>query len=53
MNGAFPGPTLKARRGDKMIIEVYNRVRYNITLHWYVASEIKMPAEYVELFART
>ena len=36
VNGRFPGPTLRAQRGDKMIIKVYNKGKDNITLHWYI-----------------
>jgi len=37
VNGEFPGPTLKAHRGDTLIVKVYNQANYNITIHWYVA----------------
>ena len=36
VNGKFPGPTLEAYTGDELIVTVYNRAKYNITLHWYV-----------------
>ncbi|KAL0419193.1 UNVERIFIED_CONTAM: Laccase-3 [Sesamum radiatum] len=35
VNGQFPGPTIAARNGDKLIIKVTNRARYNVTLHWH------------------
>ncbi|MCH97721.1 laccase family protein [Trifolium medium] len=38
VNGQFPGPTLKAHRGDTLVVKVYNQANYNITLHWYVDS---------------
>jgi FtsP/CotA-like multicopper oxidase with cupredoxin domain len=34
--GVFPGPTLEARSGDTMVIEVTNRVENDgISLHWH------------------
>lgn len=36
VNGNFPGPTLKANRGDTLIINFHNNAQYNITLHWYL-----------------
>ncbi|KAB2598978.1 laccase-14 [Pyrus ussuriensis x Pyrus communis] len=39
----FPGPTLKARRGDKMIITVYNKANYNITFHWHEVRQVRNP----------
>ncbi|MQL82217.1 hypothetical protein Taro_014674 [Colocasia esculenta] len=35
VNGKYPGPTIRAYRGDTVIVEVYNRANTNITLHWY------------------
>ncbi|XWS54471.1 hypothetical protein CRYUN_Cryun10bG0092200 [Craigia yunnanensis] len=43
VNGEFPGPTLKACRGDKMIMEVYNKARYSITLHWHGLKQERNP----------
>lgn len=40
VNGQFPGPTLVAHRGDKLIVKIYNQANYNITIHWYVVSNI-------------
>lgn len=40
VNGQFPGPTLKAHRGDKLIVKIYNQANSNITIHWYVVSNI-------------
>ncbi|KAM1204121.1 hypothetical protein ACFX2J_019853 [Malus domestica] len=41
VNGRFPGPTLKARRGDKIIITVYNKANYNITFHWHGVRQVR------------
>ncbi|KAL6527238.1 hypothetical protein OROGR_016328 [Orobanche gracilis] len=34
INGQFPGPTIYARRGDLVIVNVHNRAEHNITIHW-------------------
>ncbi|ESQ37029.1 hypothetical protein EUTSA_v10002968mg [Eutrema salsugineum] len=39
----FPGPTLKAYRGDKLIVNVINNANYNITLHWHGVRQIGNP----------
>lgn len=36
VNGQFPGPTLEVNNGDTLVINVVNRARYNVTIHWYV-----------------
>ncbi|KAL0384506.1 UNVERIFIED_CONTAM: Laccase-14 [Sesamum radiatum] len=51
VNGKFPGPTLKASRGDSLIIQFHNKAEYNITLHWHGVRQPRNPwsdgAEYV------
>lgn len=34
VNGTLPGPTINAREGDTVIIHVFNKSPYNLTLHW-------------------
>lgn len=34
VNGQFPGPTLYVHKGDTIIVDVYNRADYDITIHW-------------------
>ncbi|MCA9545248.1 MAG: multicopper oxidase family protein [Myxococcales bacterium] len=34
-NGASPGPTLRARRGDTLVVELTNRLDTPTTLHWH------------------
>ncbi|MCD7458266.1 high-affinity glucose transporter [Datura stramonium] len=34
VNGQFPGPTLEVNNGDTLVINVVNRARYNVTIHW-------------------
>ncbi|KAI3465409.1 hypothetical protein Pfo_022072 [Paulownia fortunei] len=40
INGQFPGPTITARRGDTVIVDVHNQAGHNITIHWH---GVKMP----------
>ncbi|KAL1534312.1 laccase [Salvia divinorum] len=51
VNGKFPGPTLRANRGDKLIVRFRNEAEYNLTLHWHGVRQPRNPwsdgAEYV------
>nr|QCZ35216.1 laccase 49 [Salvia miltiorrhiza] len=40
VNGQFPGPTIYARRGELVVIDVINRADANISIHWH---GVKMP----------
>ncbi|KAL1536234.1 laccase [Salvia divinorum] len=40
INGHFPGPTLYARKGDLIILDIVNQADKNITIHWH---GVKMP----------
>ncbi|KAK9168030.1 hypothetical protein Syun_000170 [Stephania yunnanensis] len=35
VNGQFPGPTLEVNNGDTLVVNVVNRARYNVTIHWH------------------
>ncbi|GER50356.1 laccase [Striga asiatica] len=35
VNGQFPGPTVYAREGDRVIINVTNSAQYNMSIHWH------------------
>ncbi|XP_057774914.1 laccase-21-like [Salvia miltiorrhiza] len=35
INGQYPGPTIYARRGDLVIVDVVNSAHQNITIHWH------------------
>ncbi|KAJ7534275.1 hypothetical protein O6H91_13G087300 [Diphasiastrum complanatum] len=35
VNSNFPGPTIYANEGDRIIVKVTNTAQYNITLHWH------------------
>ncbi|KAL1561553.1 laccase [Salvia divinorum] len=40
VNGQFPGPTIYARRGDLVTVDIVNLSDRNITIHWH---GVKMP----------
>ncbi|KAJ9545276.1 hypothetical protein OSB04_024983 [Centaurea solstitialis] len=35
VNGSLPGPTLRVQEGDTLIVHVFNRSPYNLTIHWH------------------
>ncbi|GMI88177.1 laccase 11 [Hibiscus trionum] len=35
VNGMFPGPTIYAREGDRVLINVTNFAHYNMSIHWH------------------
>ncbi|KAL5710388.1 laccase [Ranunculus cassubicifolius] len=35
VNGMFPGPTIYAREGDTVLINVTNYAQYNMSIHWH------------------
>ena len=39
VNGMFPGPTIYAREGDRVIINVTNHAQYNMSIHWYITTQ--------------
>uniref|UniRef100_A0A0D9XW29 Laccase n=1 Tax=Leersia perrieri TaxID=77586 RepID=A0A0D9XW29_9ORYZ len=41
VNGQFPGPTLEINEGDSLIINLINRGRYNMTLHWHGVRQMR------------
>lgn len=34
VNGMYPGPTIYAREGDRVLVNVTNHAQYNMTIHW-------------------
>jgi len=34
VNGTLPGPTINAREGDTVVVHVFNKSPYNLTIHW-------------------
>ncbi|GKV32444.1 hypothetical protein SLEP1_g41053 [Rubroshorea leprosula] len=43
VNCQFPGPTLNVNRGDTIVVDVYNRGNYNITIHWHGVKQPRNP----------
>ncbi|XP_051126795.1 laccase-11-like [Andrographis paniculata] len=35
VNGMYPGPTIRAREGDRVVINVTNNAQYNMSIHWH------------------
>ncbi|KAE8662870.1 Laccase-11 [Hibiscus syriacus] len=35
VNGRFPGPTIYAQEGDRVIVNVTNHAKYNMSIHWH------------------
>ncbi|KAK4480996.1 hypothetical protein RD792_011864 [Penstemon davidsonii] len=35
VNGSLPGPTLRVQEGDTLIVHVFNKSPYNLTIHWH------------------
>lgn len=34
VNGSLPGPTIRVHEGDTLIVHVFNKSPYNLTIHW-------------------
>nr|XP_051196427.1 putative laccase-9 [Lolium perenne] len=43
VNGQFPGPTIFARKGDVVVVNVYNQGNKNITIHWHGVDQPRNP----------
>ncbi|XP_028763940.1 laccase-15 [Neltuma alba] len=43
VNGQFPGPVISAQKGETIYVDVYNRGRDNITLHWHGVKQPRNP----------
>lgn len=43
VNGEFPGPTIKAHAGETVVVDVINKGKYNITLHWHGVKQLRNP----------
>ncbi|MBA0726620.1 hypothetical protein Golax_002436 [Gossypium laxum] len=41
VNGKFPGPTLYAREGDRVLVKVVNHVKYNVSIHWHGIRQLR------------
>ncbi|XP_058217363.1 putative laccase-9 [Rhododendron vialii] len=43
VNGLFPGPALRVRKGDRVTVNVENQERYNVTIHWHGVKQPRNP----------
>ncbi|KAL6633542.1 hypothetical protein ACP70R_026213 [Stipagrostis hirtigluma subsp. patula] len=43
VNGQFPGPTIYARKGDVVIVNVHNQGDKNLTIHWHGVDQPRNP----------
>ncbi|XP_059643550.1 laccase-7 [Cornus florida] len=34
-NGSLPGPTIRVKEGDTLVVHVFNMSPYNLTIHWH------------------
>ncbi|KAH9304728.1 hypothetical protein KI387_009132, partial [Taxus chinensis] len=41
VNGQFPGPTIYAREGDNVVVQVENKGPYNVTIHWHGIRQLR------------
>ncbi|XP_059296666.1 laccase-4-like [Lycium ferocissimum] len=41
VNGKFPGPTVYAREGDTVLVNVVNHVKYNVSIHWHGVRQLR------------
>ncbi|KAM0943491.1 putative laccase [Dioscorea sansibarensis] len=41
VNGRYPGPTVYAREGDRLIINVTNYAQYNMSIHWHGLKQLR------------
>ncbi|KAK9283601.1 hypothetical protein L1049_011850 [Liquidambar formosana] len=43
VNGGFPGPEIRVRKGDTVKVNVFNNANYSITLHWHGLKQPRNP----------
>ncbi|XP_015942390.1 laccase-15 [Arachis duranensis] len=43
VNGRFPGPAIKVYKGDTIYVNVHNRGKNNITIHWHGVKQPRNP----------
>ncbi|KAJ8443875.1 hypothetical protein Cgig2_032699 [Carnegiea gigantea] len=41
VNGKFPGPALRARESDTVLVRVINQVQYNVSIHWHGVRQLR------------
>ncbi|KAF5467659.1 hypothetical protein F2P56_011891 [Juglans regia] len=43
VNGMFPGPTIRVRKGDRAFVNVHNHADYGVTIHWHGVKQPRNP----------
>ncbi|KAK4483969.1 hypothetical protein RD792_011180, partial [Penstemon davidsonii] len=43
VNGKFPGPTIEVHKGETIVVDVYNKGKYNISIHWHGVKQPRNP----------
>ncbi|KAB2635360.1 laccase-14-like [Pyrus ussuriensis x Pyrus communis] len=43
VNDSFPGPVIRAQKGDTVYVNVYNQGRYGVTMHWHGIKQPRNP----------
>ncbi|KAK4805004.1 hypothetical protein SAY86_004821 [Trapa natans] len=43
VNGSFPGPEIRVRKGDTAFVTVHNRGTYGVTIHWHGVKQPRNP----------
>ncbi|XP_044473633.1 laccase-7-like [Mangifera indica] len=43
VNGSLPGPTIRVSEGDTLVVHVFNKSPYNLTIHWHGIFQILSP----------
>ncbi|KAF7142970.1 hypothetical protein RHSIM_Rhsim05G0202200 [Rhododendron simsii] len=40
-NGSLPGPTIQVHEGDTLVVHVFNKSPYNLTIHWHGVFQLR------------
>ncbi|KAJ9675410.1 hypothetical protein PVL29_024366 [Vitis rotundifolia] len=43
VNGSFPGPVIRVRKGDTIYVNVHNQGSYGVTMHWHGVKNPRNP----------
>ncbi|KDP35113.1 hypothetical protein JCGZ_11126 [Jatropha curcas] len=43
VNGSFPGPVIRVRKGDLVYVNVHNQGKYGVTIHWHGVKQPRNP----------
>lgn len=43
VNGSYPGPVIEVHKGETIFVNVHNRGRYGVTIHWHGVKQPRNP----------